>query len=231
MSVLLLLFVYVFFSVLFNTIFILHASVSSISVVSRVRTPALILGPEQRLVIEPKASIHSLCYLLFAFFIHFTHLFLFFIFPCCFSLCLPLFFLFHLICFKRMVFSVILVLRTSWWFRAQADSLPRLFFGVFHLTLRTLLFRFVFLKFITNCQTFSLFFKKFFFNNNRRNTLSARKFIILVNHILINVQSAKGIFRKWSKTSTKYFAWSLYGVFPGLFGQFTSVTYSRRTGR
>ena len=100
-------------SVLFNTIFILHASVSSISVVTRVRTPALILAPEQRLVIEPNASIHSLFYLLFAFFIHFTRLFLFFIFPCCFSLCLPLFFLFQLICFKRMVLSGILVLRTS----------------------------------------------------------------------------------------------------------------------
>ena len=105
-------FVFCFF-VFFNTIFILHASVSSISVVSRVRTPALILAPEQRLVIEPNASIHSLCYLLFAFFIHFTRLFLFFIFPCCFSLFLPLFFLFHLICFKRMVFSGILVLQTS----------------------------------------------------------------------------------------------------------------------
>lgn len=123
MSVLLLLFVYVFFFCFFffnlfyyyflNTIFNLHASVSSISVVSRVRTPALILASEQRLVIEPNASIHSLCYLLFAFFIHFTHLFLFFIFPCCFSLYLPLFFLFQLICFKRMVFSGILVLRTS----------------------------------------------------------------------------------------------------------------------
>lgn len=127
MSVLLHLFVCVFFfcffvvvSVLFNTIFILHASVSSISVVTRVRTPALILAPEQRLVIEPNASIHSLFYLLFAFFIHFTRLFLFFIFPCCFCLCLPLFFLFQLICFKRMVLSGILVLRTSWWFRAQA---------------------------------------------------------------------------------------------------------------
>lgn len=102
-----------YFSVLFNTIFILHVSVSSISVVSRVRTPALILAPEQRLVIEPNASIHSLCYLLFAFFIHFTRVFLFFIFTCCFSLCLPLFFLFQLICFKRMVLSGILVLRTS----------------------------------------------------------------------------------------------------------------------
>jgi len=51
----------------FNTIFILHSSVSSISVVSRVRTPALILAPEQRLVIEPNTSIHSLCYLLCAF--------------------------------------------------------------------------------------------------------------------------------------------------------------------
>ena len=102
-----------YFSVLFNTIFILRASVSSISVVSRVRTPALILAPEQRLVIEPNASIHSLCYLLFAFFIHFTRVFLFFIFTCCFSLCLPLFFLFQLICFKRMVLSGILVLRTS----------------------------------------------------------------------------------------------------------------------
>ena len=175
MSVLLLLFVYVFFFclfflfcfvfcffVFFNTIFILHASVSSISVVSRVRTPALILAPEQRLVIEPNASIHSLCYLLFAFFIHFTRLFLFFIFPCCFSLFLPLFFLFHLICFKRMVFSGILVLQTSWWFRAQADSLPRLFFGVFHLILRTFLFRFAFLKFITNCETFLSFLKSSF---------------------------------------------------------------------
>ena len=114
-------------SVLFNTIFILHASVRSISVVTRVRTPALILAPEQRLVIEPNASIHSLCYLLFAFFIHFTRVFLFFIFTCCFSLCLPLFFLFHLICFKRLVFSGILVLRTSWWFRAQADSFPDYF--------------------------------------------------------------------------------------------------------
>ena len=102
-----------YFSVLFNTIFILHTSVSSISVVSRVRTPALILAPEQRLVIEPNASIHSLCYLLFAFFIHFTRVFLSFIFTCCFSLCLPLFFLFQLICFKRMVLSGILVLRTS----------------------------------------------------------------------------------------------------------------------
>ena len=129
-----------YFSVLFNTIFILHASVSSISVVSRVRTPALILAPEQRLVIEPNASIHSLCYLLFAFFIHFTRVFLFFIFTCCFSLCLPLFFLFQLICFKRMVLSGILVLRTSWWFRAQADSLPTLFLGVFHLILRTFIF-------------------------------------------------------------------------------------------
>ena len=169
---LLLLFVYVFFfcffvvvvvSVLFNTIFILHASVRSISVVTRVRTPALILAPEQRLVIEPNASIHSLCYLLFAFFIHFTRVFLFFIFTCCFSLCLPLFFLFQLICLKRIVFSGILVLRTSWWSRAQADSLPRLFFGVFHLILRTFLFRCVFLKFISNCQTFlSLFLKSSF---------------------------------------------------------------------
>lgn len=172
MSVLLLLFVYVFFLFIFFKFILLlffkhnlnlHASVSSISVVSRVRTPALILASEQRLVIEPNASIHSLCYLLFAFFIHFTHLFLFFIFPCCFSLYLPLFFLFQLICFKRMVFSGILVLRTSWWFRVQADSLPRLFFGVFHLILRTFLFRRVFLKFITNCQTFlSLFLKSFF---------------------------------------------------------------------
>ena len=130
MSVWLLLFVYVFFFsvfIFFNTIFNLHASVSSISVVTRVRTPALILAPEQRLVIEPNASIHSLCYLLFAFFIHFTRVFLFFIFTCCFSLCLPLFFLFHLICFKRLVFSGILVLRTSWWFRAQADSFPDYF--------------------------------------------------------------------------------------------------------
>ena len=191
---------------------------SSISVVSRVRTPALILAPEQRLVIEPNASIHSLCYLLFAFFIHFTHLFLFFIFSCCFSLCLPLFFLFHLICFKCMVLSGILVLRTSWWFRAQADFLPRLFYGVFHLILRTFLFRFIFLKFITNCPTFlSPFFKKFFVNNNWRNTLSARNFIILVNHILINVKSAKGIVRMRSKTSRKYFALSLYGVSLGLF--------------
>ena len=34
-----------------------------------------------------------------------------------------------------------------------------------------------------------------------------------------------------SKTSRKYFTLSLYGVFPGLFGQFSSVTYPRRTGR
>lgn len=106
-------FLNLFYYYFLNTIFNLHASVSSISVVSRVRTPALILASEQRLVIEPNASIHSLCYLLFAFFIYFTHLFLFFIFPCCFSLYLPLFFLFQLICFKRMVFSGILVLRTS----------------------------------------------------------------------------------------------------------------------
>ena len=203
---------------------------SSISVVSRVRTPALILAPEQRLVIEPNASIHLLCYLLFAFFIHFTPLFLFFIFPWCFSLCLPLFFLFQLICFKRMVLSGILVLRTSWWFRAQADSLSRLFFGVFHLILRTFLFRCVFLKFKTNCETFLSFFKKFFFNNNRRKTLSARKSIILVNHILINAKSARRTFWMQSKTSRKYFTLSLYGVFPGLFGQFSSVTYPRRTG-
>ena len=203
---------------------------SSISVVSRVRTPALILAPEQRLVIEPNASIHLLCYLLFAFFIHFTPLFLFFIFPWCFSLCLPLFFLFQLICFKRMVLSGILVLRTSWWFRAQADSLPWLFFGVCHLILRTFLFRCVFLKFITNCETFLSFFKKFFFNNNRRKTLSARKSIILVNHILINAKSARRTFWMQSKTSRKYFTLSLYGVFPGLFGQFSSVTYPRRTG-
>lgn len=106
-------FLNLFYYYFLNTIFNLHASVSSISVVSRVRTPALILVSEQWLVIEPNASIHSLCYLLFAFFIHFTHLFLFFIFPCCFSLYLPLFFLFQLICFKCIVFSGILVLRTS----------------------------------------------------------------------------------------------------------------------
>ena len=39
------------------------------------------------------------------------------------------------------------------------------------------------------------------------------------------------VFQKSTKFHTdNVFAWSLYGVFPGLLGQFTSVTYPRRTG-
>ena len=198
MSVLLLLFVYV--------IFLFFLTQSLFYMRPWARFPS---SPESGLQLWSWLPSNGWLSSLMRLFIHFviSCLLFSFIFTCCFSLCLPLFFLFQLICFKRMVLSGILVLRTSWWFRAQADSLPRLFLGVFHLILRTFLFRCVFMKFITNCQTFlSLFFKKFFFNNSWRNTLSARKFIILVNHILINVKSAKGTVRMRSKTSRKYFA-------------------------
>lgn len=128
MSVLLHLFVCVFFSVFLLLLFLFFLTQSLFYMRPWGRFPS---SPESGLQLwswlPNNGWLSSLMllfihffYLLFAFFIHFTRLFLFFIFPCCFSLCLPLFFLFQLICFKRIVFSGILVLRTSWWFRAQA---------------------------------------------------------------------------------------------------------------
>ena len=180
---------------------------SSISVVTRVRTPALILAPEQRLVIEPNASIHSL-----------------FLSPVCFfhSFYTSLFIL-HLSLLLLSLFAPFLFIPINLFqtygpqwnpgssnlLMISSPSRTRLFFGVFHLILRTFLFRCVFLKFITNCQTFLSLFLKSSFLTTIDGTLSARKFIILVNHILMNVKSAKGTVRMRSKTSRKYFALSL----------------------